>query len=67
MNILRQCTVFRCLILGILVLNRLYRDVQVILACIGGLPSDNVGSNGARKPGELDEFLLQRFGVEPPP
>jgi vacuolar protein sorting-associated protein 54 len=46
---------------------RLYRDIQVVLACIRGLPSDNVGPNGVQKSGELDEFLLQRFGVEPPP
>lgn len=52
---------------GKCILCRLYRDIQVVLACIRGLPSDNVGPNGVQKSGELDEFLLQRFGVEPPP
>lgn len=47
--------------------NRLYRDVQIILVAVRGLPSDNVGSSGDQKPGELDELLVQRFGAEPPP
>lgn len=45
---------------------RLYRDIQVILTSVRGLPSDNVGSTGEQKPGELDELLVQRFGAEPP-
>ncbi|XP_024389299.1 vacuolar protein sorting-associated protein 54, chloroplastic [Physcomitrium patens] len=46
--------------------SRLYRDIQVILTSVRGLPSDNVGSTGEQKPGELDELLVQRFGAEPP-
>lgn len=46
--------------------SRLYRDVQAILVAVRALPSDNVGSTGDQKPGELDELLVQRFGAEPP-
>jgi vacuolar protein sorting-associated protein 54 len=46
--------------------SRLYRDVQLILVAVRGLPSDNVGSTGDQKPGKLDELLVQRFGAEPP-
>lgn len=46
--------------------NRLYRDVQAILVAVRALPSDNVGSTGDQKPGELDDLLVQRFGAEPP-
>ncbi|OAE27927.1 hypothetical protein AXG93_3309s1240 [Marchantia polymorpha subsp. ruderalis] len=45
---------------------KLYRDIQLILSCIRGLPSDDVKADGAQKPRELDEFLLQRYGIEAP-
>eukprot|EP01018_Ginkgo_biloba_P033615 Gb_03763 [translate_table: standard] len=41
--------------------NRLYRDIQHILACIRALPTDYLSKDGTPNPGELDEFLLQRF------
>lgn len=46
--------------------SRLYRDVQAILVAVRALPSDNVGSIGNQKPGELDDLLVLRFGAEPP-
>ncbi|KAG0623694.1 hypothetical protein M758_3G194100 [Ceratodon purpureus] len=46
--------------------SRLYRDVQAILVAVRALPSENVGSTGDQKPGELDDLLVQRFGAEPP-
>jgi hypothetical protein len=46
--------------------DRLYRDVQAILVAVRALPSDNVGSTGNQKPGELDDLLVLRFGAEPP-
>jgi vacuolar protein sorting-associated protein 54 len=46
---------------------RLFRDVHLILSCIHGLPSNNMDATGAQKPGQLDEFLSQRFGSKPPP
>lgn len=45
---------------------RLYYDIQHILACIRGLPSDAVDSSNVQKPGELDEFLRQRYGNDAP-
>lgn len=44
--------------------NRLYRDVQHILACIRSLPTDYLSEDGTPNPGQLDKFLLQRFGRE---
>jgi len=43
---------------------RLYKDVQHILACIHSLPTDYVSQDGTPTYGELDKFLLQRFGKE---
>jgi hypothetical protein len=40
----------------------LYDDIQYILTCIRALPSDTVDDSGVQKPGELDEFLKQRYG-----
>ncbi|KAL2623879.1 hypothetical protein R1flu_008124 [Riccia fluitans] len=45
---------------------KLYRDIQLILTCIRGLPSDDVTVDGIQKPRELDEFLTQRYGIEAP-
>lgn len=42
--------------------NRLHRDVQHILACIHSLPTDDLSQDGTPNPGELDKFLLLRFG-----
>lgn len=44
--------------------NRLYRDVQHILGCIRSLPSDSLGKSGTPNSGQLDEFLVKRFGTE---
>lgn len=44
--------------------NRLYRDIQQILGCIRSLPSDNLNKSGTPNWGQLDEFLVQRFGSE---
>lgn len=45
--------------------NRLYRDTQHILGCIRSLPSDNLSNeDGIPNKGQLDEFLVQRFGSE---
>lgn len=43
---------------------RLYCDVQHILGCIRSLPSDNPSNSGTPNWGQLDEFLVQRFGAE---
>lgn len=43
---------------------RLYRDVQHILGCIRSLPSDSLGKSGTPNSGQLDEFLVKRFGTE---
>lgn len=45
---------------------RLYWDIQYILACLHGLPSNMVNSNGAQKLAELDEFLQQRYRNDMP-
>ncbi|XP_057975949.1 vacuolar protein sorting-associated protein 54, chloroplastic [Malania oleifera] len=42
--------------------NRLYRDIQHILGCIRSLPSHSKSS--VPNSGQLDEFLLQRFGAD---
>eukprot|EP00249_Psilotum_nudum_P023375 c28850_g1_i1 orf=396-3701(+) len=44
--------------------HRLYGDIQHILACTRGLPSDALNSDGTQKPGELDVFLQQRYGTD---
>ncbi|OUZ99230.1 Vps54-like [Macleaya cordata] len=44
--------------------NRLQRDVQHVLACIRSLPSDIFSKDGVPNSGQLDEFLLQKFGTE---
>ena len=44
--------------------SRLYRDVQHILGCIRSLPSDNLGKSSTPNSGQLDEFLVKRFGTE---
>ncbi|KAF6156833.1 hypothetical protein GIB67_002750 [Kingdonia uniflora] len=44
--------------------NRLYRDIQHILACIRLLPSDIVSNDGVPNSGQLDAFLLHMFGTE---
>lgn len=40
---------------------RLYYDTQQILICMRGLPSETVDERGVQKPGELDQFLQQRY------
>ncbi|KAL3677642.1 hypothetical protein R1sor_027590 [Riccia sorocarpa] len=45
---------------------KLYRELQLILTCIRGLPSDDVRADGTQKPRELDEFLTQRYGIDTP-
>ncbi|XP_065847801.1 vacuolar protein sorting-associated protein 54, chloroplastic isoform X2 [Euphorbia lathyris] len=44
--------------------DRLYRDVKHILGCIRSLPTDNLGNSTTPNRGELDDFLVQKFGVE---
>ncbi|KAK9267669.1 hypothetical protein L1049_010100 [Liquidambar formosana] len=44
--------------------NRLFRDIQHILGCIRSLPTDNFSNSGTPNSGQLDEFLVQRFGAE---
>ncbi|KAF8413470.1 hypothetical protein HHK36_001457 [Tetracentron sinense] len=44
--------------------NRLYRDIEHILGCIRSLPSGNLSKDGVLNSGQLDEFLVQRFGAE---
>ncbi|EXC21740.1 Vacuolar protein sorting-associated protein 54 [Morus notabilis] len=44
--------------------DRLHRDIKHILACIRSLPTDNVSESGTPNWGQLDEFLVQRFGAE---
>ncbi|KAK3014394.1 hypothetical protein RJ639_008626 [Escallonia herrerae] len=44
--------------------NRLHRDIQQILGCIRSLPSDDLNKSSTQNWGQLDEFLVQRFGVE---
>ncbi|KAI5080569.1 hypothetical protein GOP47_0003752 [Adiantum capillus-veneris] len=39
---------------------RLYFDIQHILTCMRGLPSDAVDERGVQRPGELDRFLQQK-------
>ncbi|KAL5827777.1 hypothetical protein ACOSQ4_019574 [Xanthoceras sorbifolium] len=43
---------------------RLHRDIKHIIACIRSLPSDNSSNSGIPNWGQLDEFLVQRFGEE---
>ncbi|KAL6132444.1 hypothetical protein ACLB2K_064687 [Fragaria x ananassa] len=42
--------------------DRLCRDVKHILGCIRSLPSDKMSESGTPNWGQLDEFLVQRFG-----
>lgn len=44
--------------------NRLRRDVQHILGCIRSLPTGDISKSGTSNWGQLDEFLVQRFGHE---
>ncbi|WCJ24438.1 Vacuolar protein sorting-associated protein 54 chloroplastic [Euphorbia peplus] len=44
--------------------DRLHRDVKHILGCIRSLPTDNSGNSTTPNWGQLDEFLVQKFGVE---
>lgn len=44
--------------------DRLCRDVKHILGCIRSLPSDKLSESGTPNWGQLDEFLVQRFGSE---
>ncbi|BFG37289.1 hypothetical protein CerSpe_235630 [Prunus speciosa] len=44
--------------------NRLYRDVKHILGCIRSLPSDKMSESSIPNWGQLDEFVVQRFGAE---
>ncbi|CAN1166557.1 Vacuolar protein sorting-associated protein 54, chloroplastic [Linum perenne] len=44
--------------------DRLHRDVKHILGCIRSLPSDNLNQSGTPNWGQLDEFLVQKFGAE---
>ncbi|KAM7505724.1 hypothetical protein LguiB_004628 [Lonicera macranthoides] len=45
--------------------NRLHRDIQQILGCIRSLPTDNMSNSvGTPNWGQLDEFLVERFGAE---
>ncbi|KAK4834474.1 hypothetical protein QYF36_023395 [Acer negundo] len=46
---------------------RLHRDIKHIIACIRSLPSDNSSNSGISNWGQLDEFLVQRFGEEAEP
>ncbi|XP_034903688.1 vacuolar protein sorting-associated protein 54, chloroplastic isoform X1 [Populus alba] len=43
---------------------RLHRDITLILGCIRSLPSGNLSESGTLNWGQLDEFLVQRFGSE---
>ncbi|XP_062185218.1 vacuolar protein sorting-associated protein 54, chloroplastic-like [Phragmites australis] len=43
--------------------NRLCRDVQLILACIRKLPTDNFSAETIPNYGLLDEFLAENFGT----
>lgn len=43
---------------------RLHRDITLILGCIRSLPSGNLSESGTPNWGQLDEFLVQRFGSE---
>ncbi|KAI5440958.1 Vacuolar protein sorting-associated protein 54 [Lathyrus oleraceus] len=42
--------------------NRLYRDIKHILQCIRSLPSGDLSKSDTPNWGQLDEFLVQRFG-----
>ncbi|ONI05118.1 hypothetical protein PRUPE_6G356900 [Prunus persica] len=44
--------------------DRLYRDVKHILGCIRSLPSDKMSEYSIPNWGQLDEFVVQRFGAE---
>ncbi|KAM1308506.1 hypothetical protein ACFX2H_010609 [Malus domestica] len=44
--------------------DRLRRDVKHILGCIRCLPSDKMSESSIPNWGQLDEFLVQRFGEE---
>ncbi|TQD88707.1 hypothetical protein C1H46_025718 [Malus baccata] len=44
--------------------DRLRRDVTHILGCIRSLPSDKMSESSIPNWGQLDEFLVQRFGAE---
>ncbi|XP_031502372.1 vacuolar protein sorting-associated protein 54, chloroplastic [Nymphaea colorata] len=44
--------------------NRLFRDIQHILACIHALPAPKLSGESIPKPGKLDDFLAQRFQSE---
>ncbi|KAK6267473.1 hypothetical protein QUC31_011633 [Theobroma cacao] len=44
--------------------DRLHRDIKHILGCIRSLPTDNLNNSATPNWGQLDEFLVQRFGAE---
>ncbi|XP_057430174.1 vacuolar protein sorting-associated protein 54, chloroplastic [Lotus japonicus] len=44
--------------------NRLSRDIKHILQCIRSLPSGDLGKSDTPNWGQLDEFLVQRFGSD---
>ncbi|XP_027339653.1 vacuolar protein sorting-associated protein 54, chloroplastic isoform X2 [Abrus precatorius] len=44
--------------------DRLYRDVKHILQCIRSLPSGDLSKSDTANWGQLDEFLVQRFGTD---
>ncbi|XP_028755196.1 vacuolar protein sorting-associated protein 54, chloroplastic isoform X1 [Neltuma alba] len=44
--------------------DRLYRDMKHILQCIRSLPSGDLGKSDTPNWGQLDEFLVQRFGAD---
>ncbi|KAH7404590.1 hypothetical protein KP509_15G033300 [Ceratopteris richardii] len=41
--------------------SRLYCDIQHILTCMRGLPSEMVDDKGVQSPGELDQFLHTKY------
>ncbi|MCO5597436.1 hypothetical protein L7F22_051514 [Adiantum nelumboides] len=43
---------------------RLYFDIQHILTCMRGLPSEAVDERGVQRLGELDQFLQQKYHME---
>ncbi|XP_050221650.1 vacuolar protein sorting-associated protein 54, chloroplastic isoform X2 [Mercurialis annua] len=44
--------------------DRLHRDIKHILGCIRSLPTDNSSKSNTPNWGQLDEFLVQKFGAE---
>lgn len=44
--------------------DRLHRDIKHILGCIRSLPTDNSSKFNTPNWGQLDEFLVQKFGAE---